>query len=126
MEMFNPPHPGEIIREDCLKPLGLTVTVAAKGLGVSRRSLSELLNGRNGISAGMAFAARNGWLEHRGIVAAQSADLRSLAGQTARRPSQSDKISRPRFSPTIPLLRVGCFIERQPLREAQPSTSSFS
>ena len=55
MEMFNPPHPGEIIREDCLKPLGLTVTVAAKGLGVSRQSLSELLNGRNGISAGMAL-----------------------------------------------------------------------
>lgn len=49
MEMFNPPHPGEILREDCLKPLGLTVTAAAKGLGVSRGSLSELLNGHNGI-----------------------------------------------------------------------------
>jgi addiction module HigA family antidote len=36
MEMFNPPHPGEIIREDCLKPLNLSVTAAAKGLGVSR------------------------------------------------------------------------------------------
>jgi antitoxin HigA-1 len=55
MEVFNPPHPGEIIREDCLEPLGLTVTEAAKGLGVSRQSLSELLNGRNGISAGMAL-----------------------------------------------------------------------
>ena len=52
--MFNPPHPGEIIREDCLKPLNLSVTAAAKGLGVSRQSLSELLNGRNGISAEMA------------------------------------------------------------------------
>ena len=41
MEMFNPPHPGEIIREDCLKPLNLSVTAAAKGLGVSRQSLSE-------------------------------------------------------------------------------------
>jgi antitoxin HigA-1 len=51
MEMFNPPHPGEILREDCLKPLRLTVTAVAKGLGVSRGSLSELLNGRNGVSA---------------------------------------------------------------------------
>jgi addiction module HigA family antidote len=62
LEMFNPPHPGEIIREDCLKPLGLTVTVAAKGLGVSRQSLSELLNGRNGISAEMALRLEKaGW-----------------------------------------------------------------
>ena len=62
MEMFNPPHPGEIIREDCLKPLKLSVTEAAKGLGVSRQSLSELLNGRNGISADMALRLENaGW-----------------------------------------------------------------
>src|SRR6185437_14284601 len=39
MEMFNPPHTGEILREDCLKPLSLTATAAAKGLGVSRGSL---------------------------------------------------------------------------------------
>ena len=62
MEMFNPPHPGEIIREDCLKPLKLSVTEAAKGLGVSRQSLSELLNGRNGISADMALRLEKaGW-----------------------------------------------------------------
>ena len=62
MEMFNPPHPGEIIREDCLKPLNLSVTAAAKGLGVSRQSLSELLNGRNGISADMALLLEmTGW-----------------------------------------------------------------
>ena len=62
MEMFNPPHPGEIIREDCLDPLGLSVTEAAKGLGVSRQSLSELLNGRNGISADMALRLEKaGW-----------------------------------------------------------------
>ena len=51
MPMNDPPHPGEIIREDCLEPLGLSVTAAAKGLGVSRQTLSELLNGRNGVSA---------------------------------------------------------------------------
>lgn len=62
MEMFNPPHPGEIIREDCLKPLGLTVTEAARGLGVSRQSLSELINGRNGVSADMAIRLEKaGW-----------------------------------------------------------------
>jgi len=55
MEMFSPPHPGEIIREDCLAPLGLSVTAAADGLGVSRQSLSELLNGRTGVSADMAL-----------------------------------------------------------------------
>ena len=36
MDMYNPPHPGEIVREDCLKALDLTVTEAAKGLGVTR------------------------------------------------------------------------------------------
>jgi addiction module HigA family antidote len=62
MEMSNPPHPGEIIREDCLDPLGLSVSEAAKGLGVSRQSLSELLNGRNGISADMALRLEKaGW-----------------------------------------------------------------
>jgi len=55
MAMFNPPHPGETIRELCLKPLGLTVTDAAKGLGVSRKTLSSLLNGRFGISPEMAI-----------------------------------------------------------------------
>ena len=62
MDMFNPPHPGEILREDCLKPLRLTVTAAAKGLGVSRGSLSELLNGHNGVSADMAIRLEKaGW-----------------------------------------------------------------
>ena len=62
MDMHNPPHPGEIIREDCLAPLGLSVTAAAAWLGVSRQSLSELLNGRNGVSAEMAIRLEKaGW-----------------------------------------------------------------
>ena len=62
MKMFNPPHPGEIIREDCLAPLGLSVTAAARWLGVSRGSLSELLNGHNGISPEMAIRLEKaGW-----------------------------------------------------------------
>jgi addiction module HigA family antidote len=55
MLMHDPPHPGEVIRELCLKPLELTVTEAAKSLGVSRKSLSELLNGRSGVSPEMAL-----------------------------------------------------------------------
>jgi len=55
MGMNNPPHPGEIVREDCLKALGLTVTEAAKGLGVTRKTLSSILNGRSGVSAEMAL-----------------------------------------------------------------------
>jgi addiction module HigA family antidote len=62
MEMHEPAHPGEIIREDCIAALGLSVTAAAKGLGVSRQSLSELLNGRSGISAEMAIRLEKaGW-----------------------------------------------------------------
>jgi antitoxin HigA-1 len=62
MEMFNPPHPGEIVREDCLIPAGLSVTEAALRLGVSRQSMSELLNGRNGLSADMALRLEKaGW-----------------------------------------------------------------
>lgn len=55
MVMYNPPHPGEVVRELCIVPLGLSVTEAAKGLGVSRTALSELLNGRRGISPEMAI-----------------------------------------------------------------------
>jgi addiction module HigA family antidote len=74
MEMFNPPHPGEIVREDCLNPLGLSVTAAAEGLGISRQSLSELLNGRNGISADMAIRLEKaGWGNAETWLAAQMA-----------------------------------------------------
>jgi antitoxin HigA-1 len=55
MQMYNPPHPGEIIKELCLEPLGLTVTRAAEALGVSRKTLSAILNGRAGISPEMAI-----------------------------------------------------------------------
>ena len=54
MLMHNPPHPGEILRELCLEPLGLSVTEAAEALGVSRKTLSSILNGRGGISPEMA------------------------------------------------------------------------
>lgn len=55
MLMHNPPHPGEVLRELCIEPLGLTVTAAAEALGVSRKTLSAILNGRAGISPEMAI-----------------------------------------------------------------------
>ena len=55
MAMHNPPHPGGIVKRQCLEPLGLTVTRAAAGLGVTRQALSELLNGRTRISVEMAI-----------------------------------------------------------------------
>lgn len=55
MPMKNPPHPGLSVRHDCLEPLGLTVTQAAGMLGVSRKQLSDLVNGHAGISPEMAI-----------------------------------------------------------------------
>ena len=55
MQMHNPPHPGEIIRKLCLEPLNLSVTEAAKALGVSRKTLSSILNGHSGVSPEMAI-----------------------------------------------------------------------
>ncbi len=54
MKMHDPPHPGEVLKKLCLEPLGVTVTEAAKALGVSRKTLSAILNGRAGISPEMA------------------------------------------------------------------------
>lgn len=54
MKMHNPPHPGEVLRELCLEPLNLTISEAARGLGVSRKTLSSIINARQGISAEMA------------------------------------------------------------------------
>jgi addiction module HigA family antidote len=55
MPMKNPPHPGFSVREDCLEPLGLSVTQAAAVLGVSRSTLSRLINEKAGISPEMAI-----------------------------------------------------------------------
>ncbi len=71
MLMHNPPHPGEVIKELCIEPLGLTVTDAARALGVSRKTLSAILNGKSGISPEMAVrlsiafnTSSESWLNH--------------------------------------------------------------
>lgn len=55
MEMYDPPHPGEVLKELYLEPLGLTVTETAEALGVSRKTLSALINGHYGVSPEMAM-----------------------------------------------------------------------
>jgi addiction module HigA family antidote len=54
MTMKNPPHPGLVVLQECIEPSGLTITQAAEALGVSRNTLSELVNGKRGISPEMA------------------------------------------------------------------------
>ena len=61
MAMENPPHPGEIVRAECLEPLELTVTRAAEGLGVTRQALSDVVNGHAGISVEMAIRLSKGF-----------------------------------------------------------------
>ena len=55
MRMKNPPHPGRVVREECIEPLGLTVTRAARALGVTRQTLNNLVNERAGVSPEMAI-----------------------------------------------------------------------
>jgi antitoxin HigA-1 len=71
MLMHNPPHPGELIKEICLEPLGLTITEAAKGLGVTRKTLSGLLNCHSSVTPMMAIrlakafgGSPESWLNH--------------------------------------------------------------
>jgi addiction module HigA family antidote len=67
--MKNPPHPGLVVLQECIEPSGLTITRAAEALGVTRNTLSELLNGKRGISPEMAVmlaktfgGTAEGWL----------------------------------------------------------------
>jgi addiction module HigA family antidote len=55
MKMHRPAHPGEVLREMYIEPLGLTITDTAKALGITRKALSELVNMRSGISISMAL-----------------------------------------------------------------------
>jgi antitoxin HigA-1 len=61
MMMYDPPHPGELLREDVLPALGLSVTEAARQLGVTRATLSRILHGHAGISPEMALRIER-WL----------------------------------------------------------------
>ena len=102
MTMKNPPHPGEIIRDLCIRPLGLTVTEAAKGLGVTRKTLSLLLNGHAGISPEMAMRlsqafgrSPESWLQLQAQYdlsqlreAPRKSEIRSFVGRVGTSPTQ--------------------------------------
>jgi addiction module HigA family antidote len=69
MTMKNPPHPGLVVLQECIEPSGLTITQSAAALGVTRNTLSELVNGKRGISPEMAVrlskvfgGTEQGWL----------------------------------------------------------------
>ena len=104
MTMHDPPHPGGIVRRQCLEPLGLTVTRAAEGLGVTRQALSELLNGRTGVSVEMAVRLSKAfgstpetWL---GLQMAYDLwQVRSRAGEDCSG-ALWDSLSGPLFAPT--------------------------
>ncbi len=55
MKMKKPPHPGRIVRQECIEPLGITVTEAARALGVTRQALNNVVNLKAGISPEMAI-----------------------------------------------------------------------
>ena len=99
--MKNPPHPGRIVRQECIEGLGLTVTAAAKGLGVTRKTLSELVNGNSGNPRKWPFACprRSAAAPRSGLVCKwtmisprcrgrrQDQDSGALAGRLTRRPA---------------------------------------
>ena len=94
LKMHNPPHPAETLREDILPALGISVTQAAKQLGVSRVTLSRLLNGKTGISADMAIRL-HAWLGD------NSPSPESWLHQPAEYELWKSKKSRPKSSPPM-------------------------
>jgi antitoxin HigA-1 len=96
-KMFNPPHPGETLREDILPTLRLSVSEAARQLGVSRVALSRVLHGRAGISVDLAQRLE-AWLE--GPAKGPSAET-WLRGQLAYDLWQAQQRGRPKVKPAV-------------------------
>jgi antitoxin HigA-1 len=101
MTMKNPPHPGLSVRYDCIEPLNLTITEAAKILGVTRQALNNLVNGKSGISADMALrldkafgGGAETWLRLQ--VAHDLAQARQHEGQIKVKPVARRKLLEPR------------------------------
>ncbi|GAA5109767.1 HigA family addiction module antitoxin [Bartonella jaculi] len=88
--MKNPPHPGELLREDVIKELGLSINEAAERLGISRVALSRVLNGKAAVSASLAIR-----LEMAGVSTARA----WLAMQTNYDLSKALKRKQPKIQP---------------------------
>ena len=103
MTMKNPPHPGRSIRDNCLEPLGLSVTEAAKVLGVARHTLSRVLNGHAAISPSMALRLENaGWSDAEFWLRRQASYDLAQARKDAERPRMEKGLGslvRERFAP---------------------------
>lgn len=99
MRMHNPPHPGEVLKVLCLDPLGLSVTEAAAALGVSRKTLSSILNGRAGISPEMAIrlamafgTSAESWLHQQSMFDLWQAEQRRPRPDVQRLTSRSGQL----------------------------------
>lgn len=96
MALKNPPHPGRSIKENCLEPLGLTVTDAAKVLGVARHTLSRILNGHADVSPEMAIR-----LEKAGWSNAEFWLRRQAAYNLVQARRSEDRIKVERYQPLV-------------------------
>ena len=96
MAMKNPPHPGRSIKENCLAPLGLSVTEAAKVLGVARHTLPRVLNGHAAISPEMAIR-----LEKAGWSNAEFWPRRQIAYDLVQARRAEGKIQVRRYEPQV-------------------------
>jgi hypothetical protein len=119
MAMKDPPHPGLSVRHDCLEPLGLSVSAAAEELGVSRKQLSGIVNGRAGI-AGDGDPARQGVRRWCRDLASPAGRLRSRPGDAPRRPDQG-RAPEPHGGMTREgrRLRSSCLDRRRRIRPAR-------
>ena len=90
--MFSPPHSGLAVRHDCLEPLGLSVTEAARALGVARQALNNVVNGKAAISAEMAIRLDKAFGGGAEIWLRIQSELRSGAGDEARRPMKVKRV----------------------------------
>ena len=116
--MKNHPHPGELLREDVLQPLGIDVTEAAKRLGVARTTLSRVLNGRSGISAELALRLEAASVSTARFWMTLQANYES--SEAAKRPAlEFARCKAPRSNPSPPINPLKPILQ-QPLALARP------
>jgi len=88
MTMKNPPHPGRIVRQECIEPLGLTITDAAERLGIKRQTLNNLVNGKAGISPEMSIRLSKAFGSSPEVWLGMQMEYDLAKGQQERRPHQ--------------------------------------
>ena len=109
MPMSNPPHPGEIVKFECLEPLDLTVTRAAEGLGVTHQTLSDLINEKTGVTVDMALRLSQAFGSVTGNLARNADGLRSLACARTSRANQGRELRRIKAM-TRPIIAIAAIL----------------